>query len=146
MKQTKTMRIDKTGHRRHGFTLIELLIVMALILILTAIMIPAGSYLLRNSQAAPLQAQFERIAHAIQEYERDTGRISPYDQAGVSFLCPKYLDRKDAFDPWGREIIVRCLNCTYENIHGIPQVTGGGTFMFGLVSGGPDGRSPIGYP
>ncbi len=63
----------RTGRAKHeaGFTLIELMIVMAVILILTAIAIPAYKATVRNAREAVLKEDLHTIRAAIDSYTAD---------------------------------------------------------------------------
>ncbi len=87
---------------RRGFTLIEMLVVIAIIGILTAIAIPTISSVKTRSQVKALEANFQRMRLAIENYSNDFGDYPP------SRFKKLGLRRSNGMND-GIECLVRCL-------------------------------------
>ena len=82
--------------QRGGFTLVELLIVIAIIIILTAILLPVFNHSRESARQATCMANLHAIAQALRMYRMDEGAYpGPADplvrQGGMNALYPTYI-------------------------------------------------------
>ena len=85
------------SHRRHGFTFIELIVVIAIIVILASLLIPAISILHKASLKAKTLNNMEQLAHSVLTYLDTYARLGNLNdptetdkQHSLAFRC----------DPW----------------------------------------------
>ena len=76
------LRFDRRGRQtRHaavGFTLIELLVTIGIIAVLAAIVLAAGSAVLRNAERRQIEMAFQALDQAVAEFERSRDQKITY--------------------------------------------------------------------
>lgn len=87
--------------RRAGFTLVELLVVMAVIVVLLGLSLPAISAVRRKSQVRETEALMQRLKLALATYQQDFGDYPP-----SSF---RRLGLRGNGQNEGIELMLRCL-------------------------------------
>lgn len=87
--------------RRGGFTLVEILTVMAVIVVLIGLSIPAISMIRTKSSINETTALFQRLTLALSTYNNDFGDYPP--------SSPKRLGLRGNGQNDGAELLVRCL-------------------------------------
>ena len=78
--------------RNKGFTLIEIMAVMAIILILLALIMPALTSARKQARKMECLSNLRQIGAAIQAYAMDSKGKFPTSQAVYDAQIPKYLD------------------------------------------------------
>lgn len=99
----------ETRTARHGFTLIEVLIVLAMIVLLSAILVPVGLRQVESGRMKAAKVQLTKIQSAINLYQTDVSQLPeslrdlvtrPTDEEIARNWGGPYI--KDApKDPWG---------------------------------------------
>lgn len=97
----KTMNEDgrknDAGGRSLGFTLIELLTVVAIIMILVSLLIPAINGVRKNAQRARAQGDVATLVHALKQYYTDyqqwpTNLAPGFDDKGLNNETSGYIE------------------------------------------------------
>ena len=97
--------------KKHGgFTLTELLVVMAIILVLAAILLPALSMVKKNQLARNATTQIEYLKLALDGYKADFGDYPPSSVRALGDKADKGSIRNE-----GNKALVACLATTREN-------------------------------
>jgi len=78
-----------SGGKRDGFTVIEMVVVIAVIVLLSAIVAPLAITVIRDARIAKTQGDVSSIAKAIQRYRIDTGAY-PFKNSSSSPLSPDF--------------------------------------------------------
>lgn len=96
------MHKDQSG-LRHGFTMVELLVVMAIILILVSIALPAANSARQKAKDTEVKAGCSAIQKALEEYAVDHGNCYPgahwvQDSAQAYYVGPGVIGATPSFD------------------------------------------------
>jgi general secretion pathway protein G len=130
----------RTGRAKHeaGFTLIELMIVMAVILILTAIAIPAYQGAVRQAREAVLKEDLHTMRSAIDSYTADKQKAP---QSLDDLVQEGYL-REIPMDPMTHSKDTWTTD-TSDSLHSLDQTDSGGIddVHSGSQDTGSDGQS-----
>jgi prepilin-type N-terminal cleavage/methylation domain-containing protein len=102
---------------RLAFTLIELLTVIAIILILAALLLPAINALMRQAQRSKTASQVVAIANAIQAYRNTYSRWPGQDQGASDNVADPELIVRDLVDN-PRNIPFLDLKPAWTNVYG----------------------------
>jgi general secretion pathway protein G len=89
-----------------GFTLLEIMVVLAIIALLAG---GVGAAVFNNFKKAQKQTARLRVKaarDATQQYMMDNSSSCP--RSIDDLVAQKYLDRSNAKDPWGKDLIFRC--------------------------------------
>jgi len=79
----------RSGDKRDGFTVIEMVVVIAVIVLLSAIVAPLAISVIKDARIAKTQGDVSSIAKAIQRYRIDTGAY-PFKNSSSSPLTPDF--------------------------------------------------------
>lgn len=128
----------KSDDGNGGWTFIETIIVLAIIIVLTAIVGFSATRYLEKAKIAAAKTQIASLALAVQAYSTDCGMVPTTDQ-GLKALWAKpilspvpndwagpYLDGEIGKDPWGNDWV-----------YSVPGENG---LSFGIESYGSDGK------
>ncbi len=122
---------------RAGFTLAELLAVVAILAILAGVAIPTYISLISNQRIKVAKTEAKKFAAMIttfaanhqDEFQSTDGY--PAQSGGLEFLVQDNMVAQLPMDPWGRPYFFEL----------VPGPTG--VMVPVVISGGPDGNSPI---
>jgi Tfp pilus assembly protein FimT len=108
-----------------AFTLVEMVIVVAVILLIVGIVLPAASTLWRERRVAEAQNTISGMlmtarARAMQDNFGDSGLFFYVDDAGVQRIVAITQDAKKAADPATREAWANVFNVTTERSYALP--------------------------
>jgi len=120
---------DPKKKQQRGMTLIEIIIVITLIVLIVGVFVGPRLFASKERQEMKTTklALQQVVMGAVQEFQMDNKMKCP---KGIDELVrKKYLDEKDAEDPWGGKYTISCKK---------GERTPGANF--GAASNGPDGK------
>jgi len=128
MQRTAPNRQLAIGNRQsaiRGFTLVEMVIVVAVILLILGIVLPAASTLWKERRIAEAQNTISGLlmttrARAMQDNFGDSGLFFYVDEAGVQRIVAITQDAKKAADPTTRDAWANVFNVTSERNYTLP--------------------------
>ncbi|MFH1111166.1 MAG: hypothetical protein V1790_18510 [Planctomycetota bacterium] len=111
--------------RTSAFTLVEMVIVVAVILLIVGIVLPAASTMWKERRIAEAQDTISGMlmttrARAMQNDFGDSGLFFYVDEAGVQRIVSIIQDAKKAADPATREAWANVFNVTTERSYALP--------------------------
>lgn len=121
-------QLERLGRKREqGFTLLELIVVMAIIVILTAIAVPRFSAMVKNAREAALKQDLQVMRQAISAYTMDKGKApqSLQDLVQDGYLHSVPIDpMTHSADTWVTDTS-DSMSSVYESDGGIDNVHSG---------------------
>lgn len=104
----RNMGIARGGARvvEAGFTLLEIMVVLAIIALLAGGVGAAVFKQFKKAQISTARLRVKAARNATSQFMIDNSSTCP---RGIDDLVSqKYLDRNNAKDPWGKDLIFRC--------------------------------------
>src|SRR5688500_1289496 len=81
LRASDLFRISRFGirasRRRRAFTLIEMLVVIGIVVLLVALLVPAGAIAISTARDASMSLEISQLAQAIETYKKEKGDYPP---------------------------------------------------------------------
>ncbi len=125
MTPIRQSTIDNRQSAIPAFTLVEMVIVVAVILLIVGIVLPAASTMWKERRVAQAQDTISGLlmttrARAMQDNFGDSGLFFFVDDAGVQHIAAIAQDAKKGADPATREAWANVFNVTTERNYALP--------------------------